>query len=343
MTFASPAAFWLLLFVPILIAMAYGERERRRRRLAKLGDARLLSSLARGASLTRRFRLRLLAILAYAFLVAALAGPQFGESTEVLPRRGLDVVFAVDVSRSMRARDVQPDRLERAKAEISAVLDKIGENRIGLIAFAGTAIVHCPLTTDKEAVRLFLRSLAPENAPQGGTAISAGVQAALNLFNAEEENDPRIKNSGRLLVMITDGEDHEGNVEQVAQKLKEKNISTMVIGVGGQLGEPIPIIDENGQINSYVRDRSGETVMTRLEPKTLQTLAMTSGGAYIDGASSPDLGMTDVETKVNGLEKRDLEARLRTSYVDRSRWPAFAALICIVLAVLIPERRRTGA
>jgi Ca-activated chloride channel family protein len=339
---ASPELLWALALVPALVALALREHKRRQARLARLGDAGLLRDLSSGAEGPRRLLLRLSAIAAFAFLVVALSGPKWGERTELLPRRGLDVVFAIDVSRSMRARDVLPDRLARAQAEVSVVLDRLREHRVGLVAFAGSAFVQCPLTTDVEATRSFLRALEPEAVPQGGTALSAGLLTALNLFLAEEENDPDTAKAGRLLVVITDGEDHEGRLDEVAKSLKESGISLFLIGVGSQLGEPIPRTDENGRVIGYKKDRKGQTVMTRMAPEVLQRLADGAGGQFIEGATRPDLGIGDIEAAIGRMEKRDFESRIRRMDIDRAAWPLGLALLLLVLATLSEHARRNA-
>lgn len=341
MTLAWPHALWLLLAVPALLWLALRERRQRALRLSRLGDVGLLSRLSPESDPGRRLALRLLSIGGYALLVTALARPQWGETTEVLPRRGLDVVFALDVSRSMRARDVLPDRLERAKAEIGLVLDRIGENRVGLVAFAGTAFPLCPLTTDVEAARAFLKAAGPDVVPQGGTALAAGLETALNLFLAEAEVDPDAAEAGRLLVVVSDGEDHEGDIERVAGKLKEAGVSVIVIGVGSALGEPIPVADEEGRVLGYQKDRRGETVMTRMSKEVLERAAELAGGRFLDGGTRADLGMADVEAAIGGLEDREFEARIKRTKIDRSRWPLGLALWLLAAAALWPERRRS--
>ena len=338
-TLGWPHALLLLVAVPPLVGLALGERRRRMQRLSALGDAALLLRLAPGTDPGRRLRLRLLAIAAYALFVVALARPEWGESTELQQRRGLDVVFALDVSRSMRARDVLPDRLERAKAEIGLVLDRIGENRVGLVAFAGTAFPLSPLTTDVEAMRAFLKAAAPELLPQGGTALSAGLETALNLFLAEAEAHPEAGEAGRLLVVITDGEDHEGGAERAAEALKDAGVELLVIGTGSALGEPIPVVDEEGRVLGYQKDRKGETVMTRMSPAVLELIAEHGGGRFIDASTRPDLGMTDVESAIASLEKREFEARIKRTRIDRSRWPLALGIALLALAAFLPERR----
>lgn len=343
MRFASPLLLSLLVAVPLLLLLWVRDENRRARRLALLVDSGLLSSLALGVSDARRAWRRSLAIASFALLVLAAAGPESGGQTELLPQRGLDVLFVIDVSRSMRARDVLPDRLERAKAEIAAVLPRLSDHRVGVVAFAGTAFVQCPLTTDIEAVRLFLQDLKPESVPQGGSALGAGLEVALNAFAAEDEAARTLatggatRTAGRVVVVVSDGEDHEGGVEDVAKQLKDAGATVVMIGVGSTLGEPIPIVDAHGNAG-YLKDRQGQTVMTRMAPEALGNIAAAAGGVFIDGTAQPDLGLREVEAKIAGLEKRDLEGRVRRVFVDRSAVPALLALLCLLAALVLPER-----
>jgi Ca-activated chloride channel homolog len=338
--FGFASAFWLLLLVPILWQLVLREESRRMQRLAKLGEIRLLSQLAVGVDVKARKRIRFFSIVAYALLVVSLAGPRIGSHTELLPRRGLDIVFAVDVSKSMRARDVAPDRLERAKAEIEWSLSRLENNRIGLIAFAGSAFVQCPLTTDVEAMRSFLRSLDPATVTQGGTSLAAGLKTALNLFLAEEEYDPSTRTAGRVLVVVSDGEDHEGGLEKLSEAVQAAGIETILIGVGSGLGEPIPVLDKEGRVVDYMKDREKKTIMTRMSPDVLTSVAGALGGRFVDGTREADLGLSWVENKVKQLEKRELEKRVRTQYVDRSIYFLLAAIFFMILAFVLSEREK---
>lgn len=342
MTFEHPEALWLLC---LLLPMAWWTRtefNQNQKRLARLGDVDILSRSLPHAPYGRRVFGRAFWGLGILFLFVSVARPQWGEHTELMPRRGLDVVFALDVSTSMRARDVLPDRLERAKAEIGLVLDRLGENRVGLIAFAGSAFPLCPLTNDVEALRAFLKTAEPEVIPQGGTALAEGLASALQLFEGEAEGQVDESKAGRLLVVITDGEDHEGALSEIGAELKSAGVTTMVLGVGSELGEPIPLVDESGRVIGYKKDRREQTIMSRLNPSLLRKLADAAGGDFIDGATRPDLGMSDVEATLNGLEKRQFETRIRKERIDRSEWSIGLALLFLMMAALWPERFQSG-
>ena len=340
MRFASPLLLLVLLAVPVLAALWLRDERARPRRLAALVDVGMLPAVALGVSLPKRAWRRGLALCAFVLLVIAAAGPQWGSSTVLLPHQGLDVLFVVDVSRSMRARDVLPDRLERAKAEIAAFLPRLADHRVGVVAFAGTAFVQCPLTTDAEAVRLFLRGLAPESVPQGGTALAAGLEVALNALRAEAESQAGAKSVGRVVVVITDGEDHDGGIDEAAAALKEESVAVVVVGVGSTLGEPIPVTDDKtGAAAGYRKDKKGQTVMSRMNPEVLGKVAAAAGGAFVDGTNAPDLGLREVEARIATLEKRDLETRVRTEHTDRTPLAAGAALFTFLTALALGERR----
>ena len=344
--FGSTWLMVLLVFVPCLCALALFDARRRALRLARLVDLGLVPAVVLGASSGRRSVRAILVVVATLLLGIAVATPLTEGEPRLLPRQGLDVLFVIDVSRSMRARDVRPDRLERAKAEIGASLDRLAEHRVGIVAFAGTAFLQCPLTTDVEAVRLFLHSLTPDAVPQGGTDLGAGLEVARNALMAEDADETG-KTSiqtkvGRIVVVVSDGEDHEmlegSTLEEVGGQLQKLGATVVVIGVGSTLGEPIPLISAQGDVTGYLKDRGGQTVVSRMNPDILQAAAVALGGVFIDGTSRPDLGLAEVDARINGLEKRELEARTQKDDVDRSWIFAAGALLLMLLWLALPER-----
>lgn len=350
----APLLLFLLAVVPLLWWVMARDSRLRAVRLERLLDLGLLRGLVRGASEGRRRTRGWLALVAVLGLVVAAAVPLSPRAPRLLPRRGLDVLFVVDVSRSMRARDVRPDRLERARAEISAALDGLAEHRVGIVAFAGTAFVQCPLTTDMEAVRLFLRDLSPESVPQGGSVLFAGLEVARNAFVAEDEaagvarGTSEIGRAGRVVVVVTDGEDHEllegdgEGLKPVGEALQQLGAAVVVIGVGSTLGEPIPVTSPTGEITGYLKDRRGQPVVTRMNPELLGRVAKDLGGHFVDGTAAVDLGLNEVFARVAALEKRELEARTVVDYADFS-WPfLLVALLAMLGWLVIPERPRTA-
>jgi len=336
----DPTALWLAAVVVAAIgALVWGAWQWRRTR-ARLGEASVLAPLLAEVSPLRRRARGWLMILATLGLFVAALRPQWGAHTELARHRGLDVVFALDVSHSMLARDIGPDRLRRAKAEISALAEQLIGNRVGLIAFAGTAFVQCPLTTDLSALRMFLASLDPEAVPQGGTAVAKALAVADRLFAASRD---RAAESGRghaqVLVLITDGEDHEGEVEAVAARLQKRGVRTYAIGIGSELGEPIPIEGENEQIIGYLKDKDGRPVLSRLNLAKLQALAEAAGGQALSG---PDVGanLERVAREIDKLEKSEFESRLVVHYRERYQWPLGVGLAALYAGLVLRLRRR---
>lgn len=348
MSLATP--FALLGLIGVVVGAWLVVRDERRRviRLGRLVSAGLVPTLVLGASPRRRRWRAVFGLAALSFAVIGAAGPVRPGAPRLLPRQGLDILFVVDVSRSMRARDVRPDRLERAKAELSAAAATLAEHRLGLVAFAGSAFVQCPLTTDVEAFRLFLGDLAPETVPQGGSALHAGLEVALNAFLAEDEANGRpadAPKAGRVVVVVSDGEDHDlldgGDLSALGARLKDLGAEVVVIGVGSTLGEPIPVYDQQGQSQGYVRDRAGQTVVSRMSPEVLGKVAEAVSGRFVDGTHLPELGLQEVRAVVAGLEKRELEARTVQDHQDAS-WPfGLLCALCALLWLVLPERART--
>jgi Ca-activated chloride channel family protein len=263
------------------------------------------------------------------FLFLAAAGPQCGERTELVKRSGIDLVIALDASNSMLARDVKPSRLDRAKLEVTALLDRLKGDRVGLVVFAGEAFVQCPLTTDYSAARLFLRAVEPTAMPQQGTAIASA------LFEAKRVLDGGSRGSaGRAVLLISDGEDQQGDALKAAGELGESGIRLYAVPVGTEAGEPIPMTDKNGNVSGYKKDREGKTVLTRTDVAGLRELAVRGGGIALRG-SGTELGVLELLPELDKLQKGELESRLSVQYDDKYiwfAWPAFA-LLCFGAAL----------
>lgn len=264
-------------------------------------------------------------------LFVAAAGPQCGERTEVVKRSGIDLVIALDASTSMLARDVKPSRLERAKAEVSALLDRLKGDRVGLVVFAGDAFVQCPLTTDYSAARLFLRAVDPGAMPQQGTALTNALLESGRVLDGGGRGG-----AAKAILLISDGEDQEGDALQTAAKLGESGIRIYAVPVGSPSGEPIPLTDKSGNVTGYKKDREGKTVLTRTDVAGLRELASRGGGKLLRGEGT-DLGVASIVAELDKLQKGDLESRLSVQYDERYpffAWPAFG-LLC--LAALLGE------
>lgn len=264
-------------------------------------------------------------------LFFAAAGPQCGEHTEIVKRSGIDLVIALDASTSMLARDVRPSRLERAKAEVSSLLDRLKGDRVGLVVFAGEAFAQCPLTIDYGAARLFLRAVDPANMPQQGTAIAQALQEAKRVLDGGGRGG-----AAKAVLLITDGEDQQGDALQAASELGEAGIRLYAIAVGSGAGEPIPLTDKNGNVAGYKKDREGRTVLTRTDVAGVRDLASRGGGRLLRSEGS-DLGVQDLVAELDKLQKGDLESRLSVQYDDRYGWFAWPALLLLFAAAALGE------
>jgi Ca-activated chloride channel family protein len=333
---AEPRALWLLAAVASLAALGALAIWRRRAALAGAAGA-LAGRVAPGANAARpALRLGLHAS-SLALLALALARPQCGTATEVTRRPGVDLVLVLDASRSMLARDAAPDRLGRAKLELSALLDALPGHRVGLVAFAGTAYVLCPLTTDRAAVRLFLRGVDARDLPAQGTSLAEALRAARELLLGAERGA-----RSRALLLVTDGEDHEGGAEAAARALAEDGVRLFVLGAGTAAGAPIPLLDAADAVAGYKKDRSGETVITRRDDAALARLAAEGGGEVFD-LTSPDHGPAAFVDALSRLEKTELEGKTVVTWSERYAALALPAFALLLAALLVPEARPAPA
>jgi Ca-activated chloride channel family protein len=274
------------------------------------------------------------------FLLVAAAGPQCGERTELVKRTGIDLVIALDASNSMLARDVKPSRIERAKLEVTALLDRLNGDRIGLVVFAGDAFIQCPLTTDYAAARLFLRAVEPVSMATQGTAIADALYEAREVLEGGGRGE-----AGKAVLLITDGEDQRGDAIAAASALADAGIRIFAVAVGGTEGEPIPLLDREGNLTGYKKDKEGRTVLTRTDVAGLRDLTARGNGLLLT-ASGADLGVLKFLPELEKIQKGELESRLTVQYDDKYpwfAWPAFALLCAAAALGEGPLRRRVAA
>lgn len=322
-----PEALWFLAGAVVVALLWLRHLARRRRDLAVI-PARLLPRMAPRGGLGRDAASGAVSLAGIAVLAVAAAQPQCGTRSVVEKRYGIDVVIALDASTSMTARDVKPSRLERAKLELSGLIDRLKGDRVGIVVFAGDAFVQCPLTTDYAAAKMILRAVRPDDLPQQGTALAPALGIAEELLQAGDRGA-----AGRALVVLTDGEDHEGAVDLAGERLAEQGVRIFTVGVGSTGGEPIPLLNADGSVAGYKKDKQGKTIMTRLDEAPLVRLAEVSGGKYVP-SSAGDLGLGQIHDEIDRMDKAELETRLTVQYDDRYEtfaWPG-AALLALGLA-----------
>lgn len=339
MSFAFPTRLWLLAALPALVAAAWLFARGRRRALARFagGDARAGAFLDEVNPHLRVVR-ALLALVAATAGIVALARPQWGTRLEPVTRKGVDVVLALDTSRSMAAQDASPDRLSRAKHGAASLVKSLAGNRIALVTFAGKAVIDCPLTLDAEAVRLFLDAAEIDSVPARGTSLAEAVRVAIRAFGPAAGGEER----SRVLVIFSDGEDHEGGEKEALDLLGKARVSVFAVGYGTRRGAPIPSAPGDPSTAGYKEDREGRVVTTRLEEEFVGELAVESGGRYFD-ATGAESEIEEIAQAVAAMDAREFGTVLRARYEERFQIPLALALAALVALTVVPDRRRSGA
>ncbi|HEY1906513.1 MAG TPA: VWA domain-containing protein [Myxococcaceae bacterium] len=333
---------WLLLGLAALAVGAIAAWAALRRRAAVrqlLGD-RLGDSLAPGVETARPVVRATFTGVSLLLFSVAMGQPQCGSRAELTKKRGIDVVVALDASKSMRARDVLPSRLERAKLELSTLLDELKGDRVAIVAFAGDAFVQCPLTSDYAAAKLFLRAIDPDQMQEGGTNIGAALMTSQKVLEGADRGA-----KDRVVVLLSDGEDLSGEVGEATEALKATGIKVFTIGIGNSSGEPIPVFDKQGDRTGYMKDPStGQTVLSRLDEAGLESIAQATGGEYFHRSGA--VAVPEVAARIDRLQKSELESRITVRYDERFQSFLLPGLVLLLLGMLFgaPGRRRgTGA
>lgn len=332
---------WLLLalLAGVIGAVAAWAALRRRARVRTLLGERLGDSLAPGVEVTRPVLRALSTALSLLLFSLALGQPQCGSRAELSKKRGIDVVVALDASKSMRARDVLPSRLERAKLELSTLLDELKGDRVAIVAFAGDAFVQCPLTSDYAAAKLFLRAIDPEQMQEGGTNIGAALTTAQRVLEGADRGA-----KDRVVVLLSDGEDLSGEVNEATEALHASGIKVFTVGIGSAGGEPIPVLDKQGDRTGYLKDPvTGQTVLSRLDEAGLEAIAQATGGEYFHRAGA--VAVPEVASRIDRLQKTELESRITVRYDERFQVFLLPGLVLLVLGMVVgaPLRRRRSA
>ncbi len=332
MFFANSRMLWLLLIaVPLLTVFFWWSWRKRQKLTAQFVQSRLLANLTVGISRTAlKVRMTLL-VLTVATLLLALARPMWGEVSEQVRQRGLDIVVAIDTSRSMLAEDIAPNRLERAKLAALDLMKLAKNDRLGLVAFAGSAFLQCPLTLDDEAFRQSINALEVGIIPQGGTAISEAIDASLGAFKEDADNF-------KILVIFTDGEDHEANAEAAVDKAKNAGLHIFTVGVGTANGELLRVKDENGR-SDYIKDEQGKVVKSRLNESLLKQLATSTEGFYLP-MSGADTAKVLYQQGLEPLPRSESTTKMIRSHRDQFVWPLGLAIVLLLLEIFWPERKR---
>ena len=326
--FAHPEYFYIFLVLPVLVILFILNRITRSKNLKRFGETELLEQLMPSISTGRpviKFGIWLLAITC---LITALAQPQFGSKLTLTKRKGVELIIALDVSNSMKAQDIKPNRLERAKRAIAKLTDRLKNDKIGLIVFAGQAYVQLPITADYSSAKLFLETITTDAVPVQGTAIGAAIEMGIKSFS------PSFQGS-KAIIVITDGENHEDDAVGAAKKAHEKGIVVHTIGMGLPQGAPIPLT-EGG--SDFLKDKSGSIVVTKLDEAMLSQIAEAGAGSYIR-ANNAEVGLNNLFNEIEKMQKTEMESREYSEYNDQ--FPVFLTLafILILIDFLILDRK----
>lgn len=321
--FENPTYLFLLILLPILAVIFVWSNIKRKRNIQKYGDPELLGALMPEVS-SGRYNLKFwLTFAALFFLIILAARPQFGSKKETIKRQGIEAVIALDISNSMLAQDVAPSRLEKSKKIISKIVDDMQDDKIGLIVFAGDAFIQLPITSDFISAKMFLETISPNLITSQGTDIKAAINMATRSFTPRDD-------VGRAIIIITDGENHEGGAEEAAKAAADKGMLVYVLGVGSPEGSPIP----GDRANDYRKDKDGNVIVTRLNEQMCQEIAKAGSGAYIRVDNS-NASQKLLQKELDKLAKADVETTVYSDYDEQFQVIAWIALILLVVEILI--------
>jgi Ca-activated chloride channel family protein len=328
--FQYPQAFWLLALIPLFLLLYAGYRLWRRRAIRKAGDPALISLLQKNHSPSKNIIKLVLILTAFALGCLALANPRKPDASSAEERKGIDIIIALDISNSMKAGDIAPDRLSRAKQMVTTLIDQLKDDRLGLVVFAGTAYAQMPLTFDREAARMYVLSADPSAIPSQGTSIGDALEKSLLLFGEQSERF-------RSIVLITDGETHDENALQDAKELASKGIMINTVGIGSPEGAAI--IDSSGQPK---RDAAGQPVISKLNEDLLKQLAQSTNGTYVH-LQSADAAVREVMAQYADIDKKALGDISLLSYETFYMWLAAPMLLLLLIETFLTDRKKAAA
>lgn len=327
--FAHPYFLYLLVLVPVFALLMFYFGRKRKKAFEAFGEMRLLSHLMPAMS-DKRFRLKSwILVIAFALQVIVMAGPQFGAKLETSKRKGIELMIALDVSNSMNAQDITPSRLDMAKMAVSRLVDKLGDDRLGIVVFAGQAYVQLPITTDYPSAKMFLQSISTDMVPTQGTAIGAAINLCMNSFSSQQDIN-------RAIVVITDGENHEDDAIEAAQRAAQMGVKVYAVGMGTTKGAPVPVVP--GDMRNFIKDKDGQVVITRIDEQSLMQVAAAGNGAYVP-ANNIRSGINALIEELNSIEKTEFEAKVYTAYNERFQYFEIVVLVLLLIDLLILGRK----
>ncbi|MBQ7997487.1 MAG: VWA domain-containing protein [Paludibacteraceae bacterium] len=325
--FANIEVLWLLVTIPVFVAAYIWYTRRKRRELETFGDAELMEQLMPNASRVRPTVKFSILMVALTLLIVAAARPQFGQSERTEKRQGIEAIVALDISNSMMAEDVAPNRLDRAKQMLSKLMDNMVNDKVGLVVFAGDAFVQLPITCDYVSAKMFLNTIKPDLIKTQGTAIGQALSTSIRCFGEQSE-------ASRAIILITDGENHEDDAVAVAKRAREEGIQVLVVGIGKPEGSPIPIPGTN----NFIKDRQGNVVVSKLNEEMCREIAQAGGGLYVRCDNS-NTATRAIQKELDKLATQEIETQVYTDYNEQFQSFALIALLLLVVDFFIFSRK----
>lgn len=322
--------FWTLLVIPVIVVLFLVLQLWKRSAQNKFANKTIINRLSPNKSVFKSILKLIVLCLAFACLSIALVNPKNGSKLETVKREGVDIVFAVDVSKSMLAEDVAPNRLDKSKQLVTQIINNLASDRVGIIAYAGKAFPQLPITTDYASAKMFLQNMNTDMLSSQGTAIDEAITLAKTYYDDDQQTN-------RVLIIISDGEDHGASSASVAEEASKEGIRIFTIGVGDTKGGPIPI-KRNGVVLNYKKDRQGETVITRLNEDTLKNIAEEADGAYINGRVTANV-VDEIKEILNKMDKTEFEAKQFADFEDQFQWFLGIAIFLLFLDIFLLERK----
>lgn len=338
MTFDYPWLLLLLLLALPGLLLWLRSARKRKERIEKFAESGFVDRLVLGNSPKLRFWHFLLFFAGIFFVILSIAGPKIAGGKEKIKISGIDLMIVLDISNSMRANDIQPNRLERAKLALQDVISNVNGDRVGIVVFAGQAYMNMPLSDDMNAAQMVLQSVSPEMITVQGTAIGDAIDRAVDAFPRDEED----KSRGRAIIVISDGENHEDDAIKAAQRATENGIIVCTIGIGTAEGSRIPEVDDKGNLTGYKTDDHGQEIVTKLNEPLLQQVASEGRGVYVH-ASNTDLGVGKVYSLLQGLSKTTKETWQYKDFTPLYPWLAALSILLLIFEPLLPEGKRNDS
>jgi len=321
---------YLLFIIPILVVLFLYNLYWKRKKQREFGDVEMVKKLSPEKSTFKSILKLVVFLLALACLIIALVNPKIGTKSETVKRQGIDIVFAVDVSKSMLCEDIAPSRLEKSKQIVSQVINQLGSDRIGIVAYAGSAFPVLPITTDYGVAKMFIQSMNPGMVSSQGTSLDEAIKLSSTYFEEDSETN-------KLLILISDGEDHSEGASSAAEEANKAGLKIITIGVGTEKGGPIPL-KQNGVVESFQRDFNNEVVVTKLNPKSLEEIAKATKGGYVNGSNTKEV-LEYIKNALDNIEKTDFESEQFTDFNSQFQWFLGIAFALLFVDIFLLEKK----